>query len=82
MVDNPDTPLAVSDLVFYDAMETGFSRPASPEFAPEFLNLKGDVAATAEFIRVCARGSERSISPCSFAARVTEYSAPPLWRTF
>ena len=41
-----------TDLVFYDAMETGFSRPASPEFAPEFLNLKGDVAATAEFIRV------------------------------
>jgi hypothetical protein len=52
MVDNPDTPLATTDLVFYDAMETGFSRPASPEFAPEFLNLKGDVAATAEFIRV------------------------------
>lgn len=51
MVDNPDTPLAASDLVFYDAMETGFSRPASPEFAAEFLNLKGDVAATAEFIR-------------------------------
>jgi carboxypeptidase C (cathepsin A) len=51
MVDNPDTPLTASDLVFYDAMETGFSRPASPEFAPEFLNLKGDVAATAEFIR-------------------------------
>ena len=29
MVDNPDTPLAVSDLVFYDAMETGSAgRPA------------------------------------------------------
>jgi carboxypeptidase C (cathepsin A) len=52
MVDNPDTPLATTDLVFYDAMETGFSRPASAEFAPEFLNLQGDVAATAEFIRV------------------------------
>ena len=52
MVDNPDTLLADSDLVFYDALETGFSRPAKPEFAPEFLNLQGDVAATAEFIRV------------------------------
>ena len=52
MVDNPDTPLAVSDLVFYDPIETGFSRPAKPEFAPEFLNLQGDVATTAEFIRV------------------------------
>ena len=52
MVDNPDTLLADSDLVFYDALETGFSRPAKPEFAAEFLNLQGDVAATAEFIRV------------------------------
>jgi hypothetical protein len=51
MVDNPDTVLAVSDLVFMDAMETGFSRPEAPEFAPEFFTLKGDIAATAEFIR-------------------------------
>ena len=52
MVDNPDSLLVVSDLVFYDPIETGFSRPAKPEFAPEFLNLQGDVATTAEFIRV------------------------------
>lgn len=52
MVDNPDTLLAASDLVFYDPIETGFSRPAKPEFAAEFLNLQGDVAATQEFIRV------------------------------
>jgi carboxypeptidase C (cathepsin A) len=51
MVDNAETLLADSDLVFYDALETGFSRPAQPEFAAEFLNLQGDVAATAEFIR-------------------------------
>jgi carboxypeptidase C (cathepsin A) len=51
MVDNAETLLADSDLVFYDAMETGFSRPEKPEFAAEFLNLKGDVAATAEFMR-------------------------------
>ena len=50
-VDNPATPLAVTDLVFYDPVETGFSRPAKPEFAPEFLNMKGDIAATSEFIR-------------------------------
>jgi len=51
MVDNPETLLADSDLVFYDALETGFSRPAAPEYAPEFLNTQGDVAVTAEFIR-------------------------------
>jgi hypothetical protein len=52
MVDNPDTPLATSDLVFYDPIGTGFSRLAKPEFAPEFYNLQGDVATVAEFIRV------------------------------
>jgi carboxypeptidase C (cathepsin A) len=51
MVDNPETVLAVSDLVFMDAMETGFSRPETPDFAPDFFTLKGDIAATAEFIR-------------------------------
>jgi carboxypeptidase C (cathepsin A) len=51
MVDNPGTLLATSDLVFMDAMETGFSRPEKPEFASEFFTLRGDVAATGEFIR-------------------------------
>lgn len=51
MVDNPQTLLRTSDLVFYDPIETGFSRVAKPEFAPEFFNMKGDVAVAAEFIR-------------------------------
>lgn len=51
LVDNPDTPLQQTDLVFYDPIETSFSRPAKPEFAREFFNLQGDVAATAEFVR-------------------------------
>jgi carboxypeptidase C (cathepsin A) len=51
MIDNADTLLAASDLVFMDAMETGFSRPERPEFASEFFTLRGDVAATAEFVR-------------------------------
>jgi len=50
-VDNPSTALAATDLVFYDPVETGFSRPAKPEFAAEFLNMKGDIAVTSEFIR-------------------------------
>ncbi|WP_447763565.1 S10 family serine carboxypeptidase-like protein [Sphingopyxis panaciterrae] len=51
MVDNPETLLADSDLVFMDPVETGFSRPAKPEFASDFMNMRGDVNATAEFIR-------------------------------
>jgi carboxypeptidase C (cathepsin A) len=50
-VDNLATLLTATDLVLYDPVETGFSRPARPEFAAEFLNMKGDIAATAEFIR-------------------------------
>jgi carboxypeptidase C (cathepsin A) len=50
-VDNPLTLLKTSDLVFYDPVETGFSRVAHPRFAPEFFNMKGDVAAAAEFVR-------------------------------
>jgi carboxypeptidase C (cathepsin A) len=51
MVDNAETLLASSDLVFYDPIGTGFSRPARPEFEQEFLSVLGDFAATAEFIR-------------------------------
>lgn len=49
--DSPETLLRTTDLVFMDAMETGFSRPAKERFAAEFFTLRGDVAATAEFIR-------------------------------
>jgi carboxypeptidase C (cathepsin A) len=51
MVDNAETLLASSDLVFYDPIGTGFSRPARPEYEQEFLSVLGDFAATAEFIR-------------------------------
>jgi len=51
MVDNPDTVLTETDLVFMDPVETGFSRPAKPEFAADFMSFLGDVNSTAEFIR-------------------------------
>jgi carboxypeptidase C (cathepsin A) len=50
-VDNAETLLATSDLVFMDPVGTGFSRPARPEYDREFLSTLGDFAATAEFIR-------------------------------
>ena len=50
-VDNPDSLLKVSDLVFMDPVGTGFSRPQSAQAEGEFLNVLGDFAATAEFIR-------------------------------
>lgn len=51
MVDNPDTVLTETDLVFMDPVETGFSRPAKPEFAADFMSFIGDANATAEFVR-------------------------------
>ena len=50
-VDNAESLLYASDLVFMDPVETGFSRPAKPEFDKEFLSTLGDFAQTAEFIR-------------------------------
>jgi carboxypeptidase C (cathepsin A) len=50
-VDNPESLLTQTDLVFYDPIETGFSRPDKPEYAQEFLTMLGDVAVTGEFIR-------------------------------
>jgi hypothetical protein len=67
MVDNPQTLLAVSDLVFMDAMETGFSRPDKAEFEPEFFTLRGDVAATAEFIRAYRLGFRQQDQPVFIA---------------
>jgi carboxypeptidase C (cathepsin A) len=50
-VDNAESLLYTTDLVFMDPVETGFSRPAKPEFDKEFLSTLGDFAQTAEFIR-------------------------------
>jgi carboxypeptidase C (cathepsin A) len=50
-VANAETLLTHSDLVFYDPVGTGFSRPERAELADEFYSTIGDFAATAEFIR-------------------------------
>jgi hypothetical protein len=51
IVDNPNSLLDASDLVFVDPMDSGFSRATSPEAAKEFYSTLGDGAANAEFIR-------------------------------
>jgi carboxypeptidase C (cathepsin A) len=51
LVDNADTWLTESDLVFIDPVGTGFSRATRPEYVKEFALLVGDVMAEAEFIR-------------------------------
>lgn len=52
ITDFGDTALVSTDLVFVDAVGTGFSRLAKPEFADQFYQMRGDVAAFTEFVRV------------------------------
>jgi carboxypeptidase C (cathepsin A) len=52
VVDNEETLLTQTDLVFVDPVGTGFSRPAAPTYASDFYGVREDIAATKEFIRV------------------------------
>lgn len=51
LVDNEDTWLTATDLVFVDPIGTGFSRPTRTEFGDEFYGTVGDVASVTEFVR-------------------------------
>ncbi len=51
LVDNAETWLTDTDLVFVDPIGTGFSRPAKAEYAEEFYGTIGDVASVTEFVR-------------------------------
>jgi carboxypeptidase C (cathepsin A) len=50
-VDNPNCLLDTGDLVFIDAMGTGFSRPDQPRYGADFGGVENDLAAFGEFIR-------------------------------
>jgi len=63
LVDNQDTWLTASDLVFVDPIGTGYSRPTKPEYAGEFYQPQGDAESVAEFIRVCRLRLESFESP-------------------
>lgn len=51
LVDNADTLLATSDLVFVDPVGTGYSRPERDEDAPLFYSTTGDVTWATRFVR-------------------------------
>jgi len=63
MIDNPNTVLDKSDLVFVDAINTGFSRAANAEMTKKYLGVKGDIDAFGEFIRLYITRYERWRSP-------------------
>jgi carboxypeptidase C (cathepsin A) len=51
LVENPNSPLDVTDLVQVDAMMTGYSRPAKGVKASDFTGAPNDIKMFGEFIR-------------------------------
>lgn len=63
LVDNDQTWLDRTDLVFIDPVGTGYSRPAKPELGSKFWTLDGDIQSVGEFIRLYLTRYRRWASP-------------------
>lgn len=63
LVDNDQTWLEMTDLVFIDPVGTGYSRATRPELEAKFLSLNGDLDSVGEFIRLYLTRAERWMSP-------------------
>ncbi|ADV84120.1 S10 family peptidase [Terriglobus saanensis] len=65
--DNEQTWLDQTDLVFIDAIGTGYSRALSPEAGKKYWGLLGDLDAFGEFIRLYLQKNSRWQSPLYLA---------------
>jgi carboxypeptidase C (cathepsin A) len=63
LVDNEQTWLDATDLVFIDPVGTGYSRPAKADLGKKFWGLQGDIESVGEFIRLYLSRYERWSSP-------------------
>lgn len=63
LVDNPDTLLPEMDLVFIDAVGTGYSRLLSAQSSKFYYSTVGDAKATEQFIRAWLRSHDASNRP-------------------
>jgi carboxypeptidase C (cathepsin A) len=63
LIDNPNTWLPFTDLVFIDPVGTGLSRAASGEDPKQFWSVQGDVESVGEFIRLYCTKYNRWLSP-------------------
>jgi carboxypeptidase C (cathepsin A) len=63
LVDNEQTWLDFTDLVFIDPVGTGYSRAARPELASRYFGLQGDIQSVGEFIRLYLVKNSRWTSP-------------------
>jgi carboxypeptidase C (cathepsin A) len=67
LVDNSESWLSFTDLVFIDPVGTGFSRSLKAEDEESFWGLSGDVDSIADFIRSYLTRFERWMSPLYIA---------------
>jgi carboxypeptidase C (cathepsin A) len=63
LVNNEFSLLDVTDLVFIDPVNTGFSRAEDPKKVDEFLGVQEDIASVGEFMRLWVTREERWRSP-------------------
>lgn len=63
LVDNDQTWLTETDLVFIDPVGTGYSRAVRPDLASKFFGVNGDIESVGEFIRMYLGRNERWSSP-------------------
>jgi carboxypeptidase C (cathepsin A) len=63
LVDNEDTWLDQTDLVFIDPVGTGYSRAVKKELAKKFFGVRGDISSVGEFIRLYLSRYQRWNSP-------------------
>src|ERR1700733_9705708 len=67
LVDNQDTWLDKTDLVFVDAIGTGYSRALTAEAGKKYWGLLGDLDAFGEFVRLYLQDNSRWTSPLYLA---------------
>ncbi|SHN67768.1 Carboxypeptidase C (cathepsin A) [Duganella sacchari] len=63
LVDNQETLLAVADLVFVDAIGTGYSQAISPNTNQDFWGVDRDAAAFRDFVQRYVVVNKREASP-------------------
>lgn len=63
VVDNPNSILDATDLVFVDPIGTGVSRAAKGEKPEQFFGLDEDIEAVGEFVRLFTTREQRWASP-------------------
>lgn len=63
LIDNQQTWLDQTDLVFIDPVGTGYSRATKKDLAKKFYGVKGDISSVGEFIRLYLSRYQRWTSP-------------------